>query len=59
MAMIKKGIAFEHGVVDVIEGSDASCERCQSPIDLMTSTSGQVKCQKCGHENGVSDMETK
>jgi len=57
--MIKKGISFDNAVVNVIEGKEAECERCQSPINVMTSTGGQVKCQRCGHENGVTDMETK
>jgi len=53
--MIKSGQAFEQAVVDVIDPA-TKCEKCGEKLDIMSSTNGIVKCDKCGFENPIKEM---
>ena len=57
MAMVKNGISFNNSVVDVIDGKQAGCENCNSRLNMLTSVSGVVVCDNCGHKNKVIEME--
>jgi len=58
MAMVKRGISFQNSIVEVLDGKDSSCEKCGTPINMMSSTNGVVPCSKCGHKNRVKNMES-
>lgn len=57
MAMVKRGVSFQNSIVEVIDGKESSCEKCSSPLNMMSSTNGVVACSKCGHSNKVKNME--
>lgn len=57
MAMVKRGVSFQNSIVEVLDGSDSVCEKCGSPINMLSSSNGSVACSKCGHSNKVKNME--
>lgn len=57
MAMVKRGISFQNSIVEVLDGKEMTCEKCNAVINLMSSSNGIVHCSKCGHSNKVKNME--
>jgi DNA-directed RNA polymerase subunit RPC12/RpoP len=57
MAMVKKGQSFEGSVVGIIDGTEASCENCKAPLDLIQSAGGEVECKSCKHKNKIKDID--
>lgn len=57
MAMVRRGISFQNSVVEVLDGRETQCEKCNSILNMMSSTNGNVICKKCGHLNKVKNME--
>ncbi len=58
MAMIRHGVSFQNSVVEVLDTPDTKCEKCETPLNMMTSTNGVVICGKCGHPNKIKNMES-
>jgi len=57
MSMIRQGASFNNSVVEVLDGS-VLCEKCNQPLNLLTSQNGEVQCDKCTYPNKVENMES-
>lgn len=55
MAFYKKTNSniLHNEIVEVIV--DKSCEKCDAPLNMLSSKNGEVKCHKCGWNNSMTE----